>query len=250
MEIFQRAITFGRDPLYYQILVYYFFSTNLHNYPILIALQIKKGNFIIKTNKNKTMKKASLLSLAMILLLASCSVKKRVYMAGYHVEWHKSKNTVAKENSSKHENPSLLVHQKSQTLVQLQNPEMVFENALVSEVAKQQSVNAETKALYTVAKSVNTTPNFAKSSATNVLKKKIVSAGVKSVLKQKLSSSSKSSDDIDIVLLYILCVLIPFVAVGLVTDWEVKDVVINLLLSLLCWIPGIIHAFIKVNENR
>jgi uncharacterized membrane protein YqaE (UPF0057 family) len=196
------------------------------------------------------MKKASLLSLAMILLLASCSVKKRVYMAGYHVEWHKSKNTVAKESSTKTEKPALVLHQKTQAPVQFQNPALVFESTLITEVAKQQNVAAETKAMYTVAKSTNYTPNFAKSAATTVVTKNLVKAGLKTILKQKLPSTSKKADDIDITLLYILCVLIPFVAVGIVTDWEVKDVVINLLLSILCWIPGIIHAFITVNKNR
>lgn len=52
------------------------------------------------------------------------------------------------------------------------------------------------------------------------------------------------------VLYVILCIFIPFVAVGLATDWDTKDVVINLLLCCLCGIPGIIHAFIVCKRER
>ncbi len=54
---------------------------------------------------------------------------------------------------------------------------------------------------------------------------------------------------IDSIVYILLCIFIPFVAVGLATDWEVKDVVINVLLCLLCGIPGIIHAFIVCNRE-
>lgn len=59
----------------------------------------------------------------------------------------------------------------------------------------------------------------------------------------------KSGGDVPIGLLYVLCVLIPFVAVGLATDWDVKTVVFNLLWCLLCFIPGVIHAFIVVSRE-
>jgi uncharacterized membrane protein YqaE (UPF0057 family) len=48
------------------------------------------------------------------------------------------------------------------------------------------------------------------------------------------------------VLLLILCFLIPFLAVGLATDWDVTKVLICLILSLLFWIPGIIYALLVV----
>ncbi|MFT6002055.1 MAG: uncharacterized membrane protein YqaE (UPF0057 family), partial [Flavobacteriales bacterium] len=48
---------------------------------------------------------------------------------------------------------------------------------------------------------------------------------------------------------WVLALFIPWLAVGIVTDWDVKTVVINILWSLLCGIPGIIHAFIIVNRE-
>ena len=46
----------------------------------------------------------------------------------------------------------------------------------------------------------------------------------------------------------ILAIFISFVGVGLATDWKGNDWIINLVLSLLCWIPGVIHALIKMKD--
>lgn len=46
----------------------------------------------------------------------------------------------------------------------------------------------------------------------------------------------------------ILAIFISFVGVGLATDWKGNDWIINLILSLLCWIPGVIHALIKMKD--
>lgn len=73
---------------------------------------------------------------------------------------------------------------------------------------------------------------------------------VKKELKKLLKKESKNSNsDVNIVLLYVLCFFIPFVAVGLVTDWDIKKVLLNILLTILCGIPGIIHAIIVVHKN-
>ena len=63
------------------------------------------------------------------------------------------------------------------------------------------------------------------------------------------ASDSNLGDDVSTGLLYVLCFFIPFLAVGLATDWDVKTVLINLLWTCLCGIPGIIHAFIVVSKN-
>jgi uncharacterized membrane protein YqaE (UPF0057 family) len=49
--------------------------------------------------------------------------------------------------------------------------------------------------------------------------------------------------DAPMILLYILAVLLPPVAVGIYTDWEAKPTLIDLLLTLIFWIPGIVYAF-------
>jgi uncharacterized membrane protein YqaE (UPF0057 family) len=76
----------------------------------------------------------------------------------------------------------------------------------------------------------------------NSNKKLNAKKAIKKQFDQELKESKGNS--VDPIVYILLALFIPFVAVGLATDWEVKDVVINLLLCLLCGIPGIIHAFV------
>jgi len=98
-------------------------------------------------------------------------------------------------------------------------------------------------------------PNVFESNATtSTLSKKQVKKEVKQVVKQvkqmKVKSQKENNMPSDDKLLYIiLAILIPFVAVGLVTDWDITQVLIAFLLTWLCWIPGIIYAIMKVNDN-
>lgn len=62
------------------------------------------------------------------------------------------------------------------------------------------------------------------------------------------NSESNSTDDDMLLLLYLCAIFIPFVAVGIATDWELDKVLIAVLLSFLCWIPGVIYAFITIRD--
>ena len=69
----------------------------------------------------KTLHKLSFIGLAIVLVLSSCTVEKRVYMSGYHIEWlngkhNPDKNELANKDNSKKsdENKSVTVEQ-SQT---------------------------------------------------------------------------------------------------------------------------------------
>lgn len=58
---------------------------------------------------------------------------------------------------------------------------------------------------------------------------------------QKAKSTKDLSDEQ--IVEYILCVVLPPAAVGLHTNWKASPVVINVILTILFWIPGCIHAF-------
>lgn len=62
------------------------------------------------------------------------------------------------------------------------------------------------------------------------------------------NTESNSTDDDMLLLLYLCAIFIPFVAVGIATDWELDKVLIAVLLSFLCWIPGVIYAFITIRD--
>ena len=63
------------------------------------------------------------------------------------------------------------------------------------------------------------------------------------------SSSPSSPFEVSKGLLYLLCILVPFIAVGLATNWDMGKVILNIVLCILCGIPGIIHAFLVVSKS-
>lgn len=166
----------------------------------------------------------------------SCSVEKRHYMNGYHVEWNKNKKDVAVLEKAE---PA-----KAITPVQT-------ETAL-STVVTQPSENAET-VITPVAVKENASTNFSVPAAVKQTvkgnEKSTVAADVK-VLKQGVKAAKKSTSNSEPSkgLLIVLCFLLPWLAVGLATDWDVKKLIFNLLWSLTC-IGGIIHALIIVNKS-
>jgi uncharacterized membrane protein YqaE (UPF0057 family) len=39
-----------------------------------------------------------------------------------------------------------------------------------------------------------------------------------------------------------------WIAMGLADDWKGNDWVVNLILTILCWLPGLIHALVKMKK--
>jgi len=64
--------------------------------------------------------------------------------------------------------------------------------------------------------------------------------------KRPASSSSNQGSDVPLVLLIILAFLIPFLAVGLYTDWDLTKTLIALLLTILFYLPGLIYALLVI----
>ncbi len=50
--------------------------------------------------------------------------------------------------------------------------------------------------------------------------------------------------------LYILLAILglAWVAMGVMDDWTGNDWIVNLILVVLCWLPGLIHAFVKMKK--
>jgi uncharacterized membrane protein YqaE (UPF0057 family) len=77
--------------------------------------------------------------------------------------------------------------------------------------------------------------------------------GIKKTLQLKAAQKflKKSMNKTDIPKgLYIVLVIFGwgFLAMGLLDDWTGKNWWMNLLLTFLCWIPGVIHGLIKMKE--
>ncbi|MCP3931303.1 MAG: YqaE/Pmp3 family membrane protein [Bacteroidetes bacterium] len=68
------------------------------------------------------------------------------------------------------------------------------------------------------------------------------------VKKQMKKSGTNYPDQDDKVLIYLLCFFIPPLAVYLCYEMEDNKFIVNLILSLLCGLPGIIHAFVVCSQ--
>lgn len=204
----------------------------------------------------KQITKLSLLALLTVIVLNSCSVQKRVYNRGLHIEWfdnHKGSDKSADVQAKKAQK-----HQMAST-EQTHLNNFVTEEGL-NEEQKESGIATDNSSGKTIFNGVRENTSSATTTPASVSLKQTIKAG-KQLQKltpemKKISKSapwkamkSEKSADVDIVLLYILCFLIPPVAVGLATDWEASTVIINILWCLLCGIPGVIHAIIVVSRE-
>jgi len=204
------------------------------------------------------MKKLLLAVLVVGFAISSCSIEKRLHQKGFNVEWNKNLGSLKKDKKEKQDYVS---------------SEAVEEIAVVSnKTTKAPSVN-NNSAISVDGVTLNESNDasvFVEDNTTNEVNSE-VSSVVNNTKTEKVNSSSKASSSKEVAsnktmnstkivkkalkngpstgLLYVLCFFIPWVAVGLATDWDVKTVVINLLWTCLCGIPGIIHAIIIVGRN-
>lgn len=76
--------------------------------------------------------------------------------------------------------------------------------------------------------------------------------GIKKTLQLKAAQKfvkSNGAEEIEKGLYIVLAIFgLGFIAMGLMDDWEGQNWYINLILSLLCWLPGVIHALVKMKN--
>ncbi len=67
---------------------------------------------------------------------------------------------------------------------------------------------------------------------------------------QKLVKKEMKKDaDISKGLYVLLAILgLAWLAMGIMDDWDGSDWIVNLVLSLLCWLPGVIHGLVKMKK--
>jgi uncharacterized membrane protein YqaE (UPF0057 family) len=76
------------------------------------------------------------------------------------------------------------------------------------------------------------------------LKKSIELKAAQKLVKSKFADEKVSKG------LYILLAILGlgWVALGILSDWSGSDWWVNLILTLLCWLPGLIHALVKMKD--
>ena len=200
----------------------------------------------------------SIKQLSLIVVLAvfatSCSmnglIQKRKYTGGYYLSM-KKKNAVNKETETK-VTPELSETASVETKSTSSTNETSSTIQTTNEVADI-SNEESTVSSPSILKNNNTENGKAIEEIENVetpsrhyRKRKIVP--FKSV-NNNISSRKPTSTNDDTLLYIILAILLPWLAVGLYTNWDTTKTLIAVILWLLFWIPGIIYALLVVTGS-
>lgn len=203
------------------------------------------------------MKKFALLltaAFSMTLILDSCSVQKRYHRKGFTVNWNNASVNMKKNRK--------VVHAES-----IQEEIVVFDSKKIEKLtkkyhapAKNDMVNNNTShpsvidlRLKSSEDKIRENKISNKASTIRELSKKDVRSTkkeAKKIIKVIKKEQKKQGSNTDTALLVILALFFPPLAVYLYEGSWTDRCTINLILSLLCGLPGIIHALVVVLEGR
>lgn len=204
------------------------------------------------------MKKITLLSLVAVLILAACTVEKRIYRNGYNVQWHSSlkvknqaseaviaEEALATQQTKDATAPKAIAAKKEQALPTL--TAKTIQQDFNQSVLKTEKVQNDVAQLTGAVKQY-----FVKetSSKAAIHQTKVGKHQAKQLTRQLNKATNNHPDDVPYLLLFILCFIFPPIVVGLVTDWDTEIIIYNLLWCVLCGFPGIIHALIILGRYR
>lgn len=196
-------------------------------------------------------------------ILSSCAssngaFSKRKYTKGVHISQRKISPSV---------NEEILVAESKMSIKTAAPNES--KNSEVAETVESETILAEvvTSNEFVESKKVAALPQTKRNNLTGVLNysnplvglnktgsKTFVSRNSESIIKNsslspKIQKISEKRMTDEALLYYILAIILPFLAVGLVTDWDITKVLITVLLCFLFWLPGAIYALITVSQN-
>jgi uncharacterized membrane protein YqaE (UPF0057 family) len=184
-----------------------------------------------------------------IVFFNSCTMEKRTYMKGYHVEWNKSKKSLTTDEVSITSNSPFKANNKvaiNPEVITIPSNEKQRSNELTNDndLLASASINVGNAIQKQNQKKVQDIRDGKKSS-NNYLAKKVIEKEITKTKKIK-----KKRIDGPTVILFFLCFLIPPLAVYLHEGEWTSRCTVNLLLSLLCFFPGIIHALYLIITER
>ncbi len=194
-----------------------------------------------------------MLTVALVATLASCTMTKRHYAPGYHVEWkHFNTKSLAVTHADVNHSALVTNEQEEQT--------NVWTAPAVEAVASLEN-NEQQLASTSILESVSISNVKAVSKLNKSIKHELTSNAKYTEVKQSNSVNAQTTKGPDVWswLIWVAAILcIPvfggpiFILVWTSTkngtpDW--KPVLISLLLYCLCWLPGLIYDIIWINKN-
>ena len=207
------------------------------------------------------MKKFAILltaALAMTLLLDSCSVQKRYHRKGFTVNWNNTsvkmkKNRQVIHSESIQEDIVVSESKKTEKLINKYETPIKIDLAnknLNHPVAIDMLFNGPQN---NIGEEKIESKKFNNAISNRALSKKEVKSTkkeAKAIVKEIKKEQKKQGSNTDTALLVILALFFPPLAVYLYEGYWTDRCTVNLILSLLCGLPGIIHALIVVLEGR
>lgn len=192
------------------------------------------------------MKNLFLLALT-IVFLGSCStqfqITKKQHSAGYYVSITNNNSKVSFKETN---------NQANFNIIETETKELNNLKIADASIKKVESTNISINEVF------ESKTNSVKTSSDNQLNKldaQEIKSNIKSNKKEfksllkKAKNSDLSDSELMEILLIILCIILPFIAVGIYTDWDLIKVLICLALCILFWLPGIIYAFLTIFDK-
>lgn len=189
------------------------------------------------------MKKIYFLSvLALTVAFGSCTMEKRHHRNGFYISWnHKTPKSEIKST------PAL----SEQTTV-VENA--AIEETVTSQPTEQTVVTTTPKSVVAPATTIAPVQAVTPATTSFTEKSENVAAPSKSAIKQAVrgqrNADKPAAPETDKVLLIILAILLPPLAMYLYEGSWTSRCTVNLILTLLCGLPGVIHALVVILGNK
>jgi len=176
-----------------------------------------------------------------VLLFSSCTVEKRRYTSGYHVDWKSRMETAEKKVSLSADNPivSAVISEETAAaipVIEPKAPQLVATRIVIVQAAPK-------------AGSARTDKKVASSKKTFSFESLVQPSATVHHLHTGRAAhldAASSASSVGTIFLIILAIFIPPLAVYLHQGSWNSTCWINLILTLLLWLPGVIHALIVV----
>lgn len=136
-------------------------------------------------------------------------------------------------------------------VVGLQSQAAVDINANWAETAEVQQFSPEMSNSMDLEEFLSMTPKKIKQKTGKRLgvKKSLQLKAAQRAVKRNMKKTKKAGDGISSGLYILLAILgLAWVAMGVMDDWSGNNWIVNIILTVLCWLPGLIHALAKKKD--